>query len=303
MITIVPDVEIKFHVAGLEVLLRSQQPDGLAGLTGFYRHYPGSGRQPGLIVDIERIGGFAHSRAADNSIEPDYPAFHRTALGPDRIGLSRLDAEGEFTLPGAGATGPVCGRFCVNESANSVEAVVRIGTSIAMPRLGGLVLHASAITAISPRLPGPGGDEKPARQAFVFAGVSGAGKSTIAAMIAESSPRFGKVSDELVIVRPDRQGRWKAHVTPFIGGDGLPHGACYPIAAVHFLEQANDHRRISISRSAALRELLRHVLVYVCETDTASHVLQTASELVGAVDCHRLQFAKNPGVLEVLGIT
>lgn len=260
------------------------QPAGLANLAGSYREYPSSGREPDLVVEIETIPGFAEGRRRG----PEYPAFQRSLRAPNVVLLSRFDAEGEVILPPESEKGPIRARFHVGESANTLEAAVRIGMSIALPRLGGLILHASAIAAHG--------------RAWVFAGMSGAGKSTIATMLTEARPSLIKLSDELVIVKPREQGGFAAHVTPFIGGRGLPHRTVVPVQGIHFLRQASHHHRARLAWTDALRELMRHVLVYVVEPGTASSVLAAASALAREIPCHHLEFAKNPAVLEVLEI-
>lgn len=285
---------VHFAVAGLEVCLRSPQPHGLRQLAGYYDLYPSAGRAPDLILDIETIPGLSMGRDRG----PEYPAFRRESLGSGRIKLSRFDGEGELVLPAS--SGPVYGQFQIGESANTLEAVVRIGMSVAFPRRGALLVHASAIALD--------------RRAWVFAGVSGAGKSTISTMLANALPGCAKLSDELLIAAPptpvttavtgERATEpWLAHATPFIGGGELPHGARVPIAGVYFLEQARHHECLAMNRVDGLRELLRHVLVYAAEPATASHVLDAAARWVAASPCHRLRFAKNPGVASVLGIT
>jgi hypothetical protein len=275
--------DVRFSVAGLEVLLRAASRGSLRALSGFYQHYPAAGGAVHLVVEVEQVPGFAAGRARG----PEYPAFRKQMTSAGTIALSRFDAEGELALPD-GPDEPVRARFRVGDSTNSLEAAIRIGASVAMPRLGGLVMHASAV--------GFGG------RALVFAGVSGAGKSTIAAMLDEGFPAVTKVSDELVILRPGADGTWRAHVTPFIGSEGLPHGRSLPLRGVHFLAQAPGHRRTPMAPAAALREILRHVLVYVAEPRTADTVLGAAAALVAAVPCHRLEFAKDCGVASELGI-
>jgi hypothetical protein len=287
---------VRFCVAGLDVVLRSAQPDGLAMLGGYYDAYPSAGKPPGLELEIERVRGLAAGREPG----PSYPAFERQLGADGRIELLRYDAEGEIRLPppGAGTYGPaapVRGRFRVEDGANSLEAAIRIGVSIALPRRGAMILHASAVVAEG--------------RAHVFAGVSGAGKSTIATMLADACPAVYKVSDELLIAAPAQRDEraddtgWCAHVTPFIGSGGLSHRTYHPIAGIHFLVQAASHQRSPMSRADGLRELMHHVLVYVAEPDTAGRVLSAAMALTAAVPCDRLAFAKNPGVATVLGIT
>jgi hypothetical protein len=277
--------ERRFCIAGIEVALAPAQPQGrdLADLAASYDACPTRGGAPDLILEIERVPGFGRERARSAS----YPAFDVALRAPGRLGLARYDAEGELALPGR-AGEPVRGRFRVGESPNSLEALVRIGVSVTAPRRGGLVLHASAVRA-------RGG-------AAVLAGKSGAGKSTIAALLAGVSG-FERLADELVVVMPGADQGWEVHVPPFLGGVALPFGARARLAELHVLVQAPQHRRTALSRAEAVRALLPHVLVYVAEPETAALALAAGAELAAAVPCHRLEFAKDPGVARVLGIT
>lgn len=282
--------ERRFCIAGIEVALGARAAD-LDGLAASYEACPGRGGAPDLSLEIERIPGFGRERSRSAS----YPAFDAELRGPRLVGLRRYDAEGELELPGREGE-PVRGRFRVGESANSLEALVRIGMSVTVPRRGGLVFHASSVRA---RL-----------GAALFAGKSGAGKSTIAALLAGVSG-FERLADELVIVMPGASpganagaaGPWDVHVPPFLGGPGLPHGARAPLAETHVLVQAGHHRRTRLARTEAVRALLPHVLAYVAEPETAALALAAAAALTAAVPCYRLEFAKDPGVAAVLGIT
>jgi hypothetical protein len=278
--------ERSFCIAGIEVTLRSQQAHALDVLAASYAACPPRGQAPALVIDIEHVPGFASGRARS----PAYPAFDARLRGPRQVALSRFDAEGELVLPEAG-DGPVHGHFRVGDSPNSLEAAVRIGMSVTVPRRGGLLLHASAVQARA--------------GAAVFTGKSGAGKSTIAAML-DAVPGMARLADELVIVMPgdgDAAPAWRVHVPPFLGGVALPFGAGAPLAGVHVLVQAPHHERALLPRTEAVRALLPHVLAYVAEPDTAARALAAAAALTAAVPCYRLEFAKNPGVARVLGIT
>jgi hypothetical protein len=302
----------RFCIAGIEVTLRSLQPRALDALAASYATCPPSSAAadliPDLIIDIEHVPDFARGRARS----PAYPAFDAHLRGPRHVALSRFDAEGELVLPDSPG-GPVHGRFRVGDSANSLEAAVRIGMSVTVPRRGGLLLHASCVRA-------DGG-------AAVFIGKSGAGKSTISAML-DGVPGITRLADELVIVMPARApgapgdatpaapgdatpaapgdatpAAWCVHVPPFLGGVALPFGAHAPLTGVHVLVQAPHHQRALLPRTDAVRALLPHVLAYVAEPETAAHALAAAAALTAAVPCYRLEFAKDPGVARVLGIT
>lgn len=269
--------ELRFHLAGLPVLVRADADDALADLWPRYRDFP-TAAAPALTIDVERVAGFDRARG------PEYPAFRRTALADGRLRVERFDAEGDVT------TGelPIAARFRVGPSLNSLEACVRIAASIALPRAGALILHSSSV--------------EHAGRAHVFTGPSGAGKSTISSMLADAFATTRKLTDELTILRRTPAG-WSVYVPPFLSPADLPWGDGAPIAAVHVLVQAPVHAALPLPAAAALPELLRQVLVYVGEPRTAALVLELAADLVAAVPVDRLRFRKDPEVAAVLGIT
>lgn len=264
------------NIGGIEVSLRTS--GATVELAGFYDRYPSRGLEPQLTINATLIEGFEVGRSQG----PNHPGFEICAT-QEAIQMSRLDAEG---IVGFGK-GRVEADFQCSTCPNSLEAIIRIGASIALPRQGALILHSSAVAD--------------ARGAHVFSGVSGAGKSTIAAMLDDATP-VQKLSDELIIVFK-REGSWWTAVSPFIGGQGLPHGAEAKLSSINLLEQHPTHHRELVPTHVAMGELCRHVLTYAQDGHTRQCVLDLVADLVESVPCYRLQFAKNASVAEVLGIT
>lgn len=268
---------VRFDFADLPVEVRAQTPGALDDLAPIYARFPTTAA-PGLVIDISRVDGFDRERA------PEYPAFQRRVLPDGRLHVERFDAEGEVAVGDL----PLHASFRVGPSPNSLEACLRIAASLALPREGAFILHGSAI--------------EHRHRAWVFAGVSGAGKSTISSMLATAYPRAcTKIADELLVLRANRD-HWEAIVPPYLGPAGIAHGARAPIDAVHFLIQADHDRRTPIAPAAAVRELMRHVLVYVADARTADAVLALAADLAAAVPFHHLHFLEHPEVASVLGI-
>ncbi len=276
--------DIRFAMAGLEVELRNTRPGDLRELAGYYTRYQPGGVDPHLTVKFE-----TDRDLVGPAPRPNHPRFNAELTGGGTIRLERFDAIGDVSLP-VEEREPVAVTFRSGGNRHSLEAAVRIGVSIALPRIGGLILHASAVATDA--------------GAKLFLGQSGAGKSTIAAMLDEAPVSCRKISDELLAVVFDAEAdEWRAYVTPFIGGAGLPHGTSWPLREIYFLNQAQEHRRVERTPSGALRELLRHVLVYVAETDTADRVLGLAAQLSRQLPCYDLFFRKDAEVAGVLGIT
>lgn len=267
---------IRFLLAGLPIEVRAISPGALDDLAPIYARFA-TDLAPRLTIEIERVDGFDRER------NPEYPAFARSALPDGRLRVERFDAEGEV---GVGEL-PLAAHFRVGPSPNSLEACIRIAASLALPRDGALILHSSAIVH--------------AGRALVFTGVSGAGKSTISSLLADAYPSCTKIADELLVLRAGPDG-WQVQVPPYLGPTGIAHGASAPLAGVHFLVQAGHDRREPLPAAAALRELLRHVLVYVADAHTAEHVLGLGAAVTRDVPCFRLHFRKDPEVAAVLGI-
>src|SRR5262249_55942927 len=137
----------------------------------------------------------------------------------------------------------------------AIDTLLRILHSLVLARAGGVLVHAASAMR--------GG------RAFVFAGVSGAGKTTLARL---APPDVALLTDEISYIRPSGTGRdsaggaretacYHAYGTPFAGElarIGLNVRA--PLAGVFLLQQGSQDRIEQVSERQALRELLRHVL-------------------------------------------
>ncbi len=196
---------ILFHIAGLPIEVRAAAPGAIDDLPLIYLDFPAQAH-PMLTISVARVPGFHRDRS------PEYPAFSRQVLPDSRLFVQRFDAEGEIDTGSL----PLMASFRVGPSANSLEACIRIAASLALPRIGAFLLHSSAIACQG--------------SALVFSGHSGAGKSTISAMLPAACPACSKIADELV-------------VPPYFGPNGVPHGAALPLSAIHFLVQAPFHKR------------------------------------------------------------
>ncbi len=125
---------------------------------------------------------------------------------------------------------------------------------------------------------------------FLCCGVSGAGKSTLAAMLGERA-----LCDELALVRPAAGG---------FEGVALPYWEARPgagpLAGVFVLEQAPAHRRHRLDPRRTVRELRRHVCWPTEDPAAMEQALGTLTALAAAVPTWRLEFARDPGVWDVI---
>ena len=282
--------EVRFHLAGLEVAVRSASADGLSGLSPRYLSYPSrvaANVAPALDIEIMRFEGFI---VDDDHAEPgpEFPAFHKSVHADGRIMLARYDADGWIALPpvGSGDT-QIRAQFRVGISANSLEACVRIALSVALPTVSAFLFHSSTVQGAHGR-------------ALTFTGVSGAGKSTISELL-DSLDGVTKIVDELGVIKVTEHGA-EVHTAPFLGIAGMPLGVVAPLSGIHFLIQAPHDRRTLVPPRAAMSRVMANILAYVAEPTTAERLLELVARLTTTTPCYNLEFAKHADVAAVLDI-
>src|ERR1700751_4642801 len=142
---------------------------------------------------------------------------------------------------------PALRRGWIRQSANpySIDAVLRIVHTLVLARQGGFLLHsASAIRN---------------GKAFLFAGVSEAGKTTIS-RLAPSDVTL--LTDEISYVRKGGEG-YVAFGTPFTGELAkLGENTSAPVAALYLLAKGRENRKDQVPPGEAARSLLGNVLFF-----------------------------------------
>ncbi len=181
---------------------------------------------------------------------------------------------------------PAARRGSIRQTANpySIDAVLRIVHTLVLARQGGFLLHsASAIRN---------------RKAFLFAGVSGAGKTTISRL---APPDATLLTDEISYVRK-QEDSYAAYGTPFTGELAkLGENASAPVAALYLLAQGPENRIESVSAADAGRELLANTLFFADDPHSVQQVFQSACDFVRRVPVFRLTFVPDARVWEMIG--
>lgn len=146
----------------------------------------------------------------------------------------------------------------------------------------GLLIHSSCIA------------EK--GNAHMFAGHSGAGKSTAAAL---SLPRE-IIADEAAVIRIRPDGVSVFH-SPFRSElQSMGAQEPFPLAGIHLLHQAKQHRRTRLTKAEGMLRLLDKVFYWnpsIDESRTIIHMLKEAVDLVPLYDLH---FCKDPEFWELI---
>ncbi len=180
---------------------------------------------------------------------------------------------------------PRTGQGHIRQSSNpySPDTVLRIVHSLILAKEGGFLVHAASAVRDG--------------AAFLFAGVSGAGKTTISRL---APPDVTLLTDEISYVRPDGEG-YRAFGTPFAGELSQPgKNVSAPIAALFFLAQGPGNRIKDVSPDEATRLLLRNILFFAEDSELVNLVFQSACDFVERVPVRKLVFAPDERVWETI---
>ena len=170
----------------------------------------------------------------------------------------------------------------------SIDAVLRIVHTLVLARQGGFLLHsASAIRN---------------GKAFLFAGVSEAGKTTISRL---APPDATLLTDEISYVRkgdPNPDPGYIAYGTPFTGELAkLGENVSAPVAALYLLAKGKENRIDPIPPAEAARSLLANLLFFAEDEELVQSTFHSAFEFVSRVPVSRLTFVPDARVWELIG--
>jgi hypothetical protein len=181
---------------------------------------------------------------------------------------------------------PVKRQGTVRQSANpySIDAVLRILHSLILANEGGFLLHgASAIRN---------------GKAFVFSGVSGAGKTTISSL---APADVVLLTDEISYIRPDGIG-YRAFGTPFAGELAeIGQNVSAPLDTLFLLAKGSENRIDEISPAEASRAILRNMLFFAEDAELVRRLFETTLDVVAKVKIRRLTFVPDQRVWELVG--
>jgi hypothetical protein len=162
--------------------------------------------------------------------------------------------------------------------------VLRIVHTLVLAQQGGFLAHsASAIRN---------------GKSFLFAGVSGAGKTTISRL---APPDVTLLTDEISYVRKQDAG-YVAYGTPFTGELAkLGENVSAPLAALYLLAQGSENRIDPIPPGEAARSLLANLLFFAEDEELVQSMFHSAFEFVSRVPVSRLTFVPDSRVWELIG--
>lgn len=156
----------------------------------------------------------------------------------------------------------------------------------------GLLLHACGL-----ELDGRG---------LLFCGVSGEGKSTMAALWQAHEPRAVLYSDERVPVRPARDGSgYRLHTSYWLGRDRSAAGAALapmsaPLERIYVLKHASHNYAAPLPVAAGVRGLLQRAFLPYWDQGGMAYSLQEAEALCRQAPCRELGFVPDESVVELV---
>ena len=177
------------------------------------------------------------------------------------------------------------GRGHIRQSRNpyAVDSVLRIVHTLILARQGGFLVHAASAIHHG--------------RAFLFAGVSGAGKTTISRLAPADATLL---TDEISYVRSAGNG-YEAWGTPFAGELArVGENQAAPLATLFLLEKGPENRIEEVAAAEAVRLLLRNILFFAEDPELVSLVFRSACEFVEKVPVRRLIFVPDERVWEII---
>src|SRR5208283_4187407 len=166
----------------------------------------------------------------------------------------------------------------------SIDSVLRIVHTLMLAPEGGFLLHASSAVRNG--------------KAFLFSGVSEAGKTTMARL---APADVTVLTDEMSYVRRV-DGKYFAYGTPFAGELGAPgKNISAPIAAVYLLKKAQENRIDEIDPAVAIQRILRNILFFAHQAELVRQVFEAACAFVAVAPVYELSFFPDQRVWELIG--
>jgi hypothetical protein len=136
---------------------------------------------------------------------------------------------------------------------------------------------------------------------LVFAGVSGAGKSTIARLFIQSGLGESLLSDDRLVMRVGGDQEARAEITawgtPWPGDAGVARNACAPLAAILFLVKSEVDKVVRLSTGEAARSLVRVASCPWYDAGRLPSVLDTCSRVIENTPCYQLHFRAHVDVV------
>src|SRR5215475_2117375 len=260
--------EVTVAIGDRPILLRCQDEGFWSIVEQRYSGFVDEAVHPACVFDVEVT-------RPERSLSPVRELLVQN--DGDRWRLER----GDFRVDWNSRTGE--GHILQTATPYAIDTALRIVHTIVQARRGGFLLHgASAIRN---------------DRAFLFSGVSGAGKTTISRLAPEDAILL---TDEISYITRTGEG-YRACGTPFAGELARPgENAAAPIACLFFLAKGPANTIEPIETGEALRLLLRNILFFADDPELVKMVFRSANDFLGKVPARRLTFYPDDRVWDLI---
>lgn len=165
----------------------------------------------------------------------------------------------------------------------AIDSVLRIVHTLILAKQGGFLVHAASAIRDG--------------RAFLFTGVSGAGKTTISRL---ATPDVKLLTDEISYVRREGAG-YAAYGTPFAGELArIGENESAPLQTLFLLEKGPENRIEEVDATDAVRLLLRNILFFAEDSELVNLVFASACEFAKLVPIRRLIFVPDERVWDII---
>ncbi|HEY7096881.1 MAG TPA: hypothetical protein VH437_09160 [Terriglobales bacterium] len=260
--------QVAIDIGGVPILLRTENAEFRELLAARYTGFVGRSCHPSFTLDVELVPP-TPEMASDEDVQ--------VGFSNGQWQLRRGDFQAQWD--------PLAKTGWVRQTPNpySIDSVLRILHSLVLAKEGGFLLHAAGAIRNG--------------SAFLFSGVSGAGKTTIASL-APSDVML--LTDEISYIRKTGED-YMACGTPFAGELARVGENCSArIKTVYLLAQGPQNKIQPVPVSEAARCLLRNILFFAEDRDLVELVFRSACEFVEKVPVRRLTFMPDEGVWDLI---
>jgi hypothetical protein len=270
MTTMLPNIAkeaVSIEIGGMAIALRTPDPSFHRLIENRYTGFVGTSAASNLLFDIDLC------EPSESEVDDD--------LEVKIEGGEWLLKRGDFRA----RWNPETSRGRIRQSCNpyALDCVLRIVHTLVLARQGGFLVHAASAIR--------GG------KAFLFSGVSGAGKTTISRLAPSDATLL---TDEISYVRREGNG-YVACGTPFAGELARVGENCSaPLTALFLLEKGSQNRIEPVGPSEAIQRLLRNILFFADDPELVKLVFQSACEFASLVPIRRLIFVPDQRVWDII---
>ena len=282
--------DVTIEIGQIPILIRTDSPEFARMIEDRYGEFVTTEAPRAVIkLEIELVNEAAFGIKDSRFVQDDEDLSVRLESG--RWVMERSDHRAEWD--------PQSHRGWVRQSANpyAIDGVLRMLHSLILAREGGFLVHAASAVRNG--------------RVFVFAGVSGAGKTTLARL---APPDVTLLTDEISYVREARSQKvldpkseiqnpksYEAFGTPFAGELArIGQKVRAPLQTLFLLKQGAENRIEPLSEGQAARELLRHVLFFARDEELVGMVFETVCDFVTRVPVSRLVFTPEARIWELI---